>query len=352
MDAAGVMLPCAEQQRLWHDLGALDALDALDAAPALAARLRRFLLTLAGQGLDGLALSRLVSQCNDRLSQRLIALTARRHRLPPVEWCWLALGSEGRFEQTFVTDQDNGLVFNASDDREAEALRALFLPFAVEVNQRLADCGFTLCSGQIMAGNPDCCLSFDEWRERFIEWVRRPDPLALLNATIFFDLRPLFGACEFGERLRSLILDLTADTPAFQHLMAANALQVHVPLNFRGEVANGEGGRLDLKKAGTRLFVDAARIFALAAGSRAVNTGDRLRATAAKVGLAPREVAGIEAAFAHLLRLRLAQQAAAGDGPPAGLDPASLHAVDAVILREALHQARRLQQRLKLNYAL
>lgn len=352
MDESAVLLPCAEQQQLLHELAALDS---ADAAPALAGRLRRFLLALAGRGLDGGAMTQLVSQFNDRLSQRLIALTAQRHRLPPVDWCWLAMGSEGRHEQTFVTDQDNGLVFNASDDREAEALRALFLPFAQEVNRRLAECGFALCSGGIMAGNPAWCLSYDEWRERFIDWVRRPEPTALLNATIFFDLRPLYGQLELGEDLRSLILGLTTDTPAFQHQMAANALHTAVPLNFRGGVAADEAGELDLKKFGSRIFVDAARIFALATGARAVNTGERLRAAGREVGLAPLEIASAEAAFGHVLRLRLGQQLAARRGDEIdddGLKPATLHQVDTVILLESLRQARLLQQRLKLNYVL
>lgn len=85
-----------------------------------------------------------------------------------------------------------------------------------------------------MAGNPAWCLSFEEWRSRFIDWVRRPEPEALLNASIFFDLRPLFGELALGEKLRTLLLSMTVATPSFQHLMAANALQADVPLNYRG----------------------------------------------------------------------------------------------------------------------
>jgi CBS domain-containing protein len=346
------LLPCHQQERLLADLAGLES---VAEAPELARRLRAFLFALAGRGFGGQAMTRFISLFNDRLTERLIALTAHRHRLPPVDWCWLAMGSEGRHEQTFVSDQDNGLVFAAADQREADALRQLFLPFAQEVNQRLADCGFALCSGQIMAGNPSWCLSYDEWRECFIDWVRRPEPTALLNATIFFDLRPLCGQCELGERLRSLILALTTDTPAFQHLMVANALQASVPLNFRGSVAADGEGALDLKKSGSRIFVDAARIFALATGVRAVNTSERLREAGKLAGMTPGEIAAADAAFAHILRLRLDQQLAdrVGDAvADRGFKPSSLHEVDTAILLESLRQARRLQQRLKLNYAL
>lgn len=334
---------------------ALDSLDSLDAAPELAGRLRDYLHAAVGDGLNGNVATRLISAFNDRLTSRLIELTARRHRLPPVNWCWLALGSEGRHEQTFLTDQDNGLIFSAASAHEAAALRAIFLPFAQDVNGQLAACGFALCNGRIMAGNPAWCLSVDEWRQQFIDWVRRPEPMALLHASIFFDLQPLFGALELGEQLRSLLLSMTVATPAFLHLMAVNALQAEVPLNFRGELAVDENEAVDLKKFGSRIFVDAARIFALAAGARAVNTADRLAEAGAGAGLQDSEIASARAAFGHVLRLRLAHQSAAfaaGKVVDYSLKPAVLNEMDRVILREALKQARRLQQRLKLNYSL
>jgi len=345
-------LPCRRQAEL---VAELNALGSLAKAPALALRLRHFLLDLAGRGMEGQAMSRLISACNDRLTVRVIELTARQHRLPPVAWCWLALGSEGRHEQTFVSDQDNGLIFNAADGREADALRELFLPFAEETNRQLAACGFKLCPGQIMAGNPAWCLSTDEWRERFIDWVRRPEPAALLNASIFFDLRPLCGQLELGEKLRTLLLGLTSDTPSFLHLMAANALHAAVPLNFRGELAAAESDAIDLKKYGSRIFVDAARIFSLSAAIPAVHSAERLRQAGPAAGLGAAEIVAVDAAFSHVLRLRMEQQRrdlAVGGNESPGPSLAELHDVDRAILRESLKQARRLQQRLKLNYAL
>ena len=165
----------------------------------------------------------------------------------------------------------------------------------------------------------------------------------------------VFPAPGLGDALRTLLLGLTESTPSFQHLMAANALQAEPPLNFRGELAGRDSEAIDLKKFGSRIFVDAARIFALSTGTRAVNTADRLRQAGGQVGLVPAEIAAVDAAFSQILRLRLQQQVAslaAGEALDYGLKPASLHDVDRAILREALRQARRLQQRLKLNYEL
>ena len=349
------ILPCRRQLALEKEL---DVFASLEEAPRIAVRVQEFLRDFAARDLSGGLLTRLIAALNDRLTVRVIELTARRHRMPKGSWCWLALGSEGRHEQTLVSDQDNGLVFSATDRHEADALREIFLPFAQDVNRRLADCGFPLCSGGIMAGNPAWCLALDEWRQRFYEWVRRPEPEALLNASIFFDLYPLYGDRDLGEQLRSLLLSLTADTPAFLHLMAVNALQVDVPLNFRGEVTAGEGGggnEVDLKKFGSRIFVDATRIFALSSGVRTVNTSARLHDAGPAAGLQAGEIAAVDAAFSHILRLRLTGQIAAGAAAATagnGVRLDSLHEVDMAILRASLRQARRLQQRLKLNYGL
>lgn len=311
---------------------------------------QRLVCVLAEFG-DGLAMVKLISAFNDRLTVSILKLVAQRHRLPQVAWCWVAFGSEGRYEQTWLTDQDNGLVFNAADDREAQALRELFLPFAEEANARLADAGFERCPGGIMAGNPECCLSFDEWRWRFGEWVRRPDPRALLNAAIFFDLRPLYGETALVGSLQAQLLAATRETPAFEHLMAANALQVDIPLNFIGEVS-AEDGAVDLKKYGSRVFVDAARILALSHGSTAVGTTDRLREAGPPAGMSAPEISAAISAFSHLLRLRLGAQLGLPPADARGLRLDRLDEMDRAILREALKQAKRLQLRLKLNYSL
>lgn len=331
----------------------LAGLARIEQAPAIAARLREFLAGVPAFGFSGELATRTISRLNDSLTRRVVELLAARHRLPPTAWCWLAMGSEGRDEQTLVSDQDNGLVFVADGAAEARALRELFLPFAQAVNTQLAACGFTLCPGQIMAGNPQWCLSYDEWSERFFDWVRCPDPTALLNATIFFDLRPLYGELSLGWRLRRRIADLSSDNPAFLHLMAANALVVHPPLGMLGDVVVDDEANLDLKKLGSRIFVDVARILALAAGNTAVNSFERLREAGAAGSMQPKEIAAAAKALSSLLGLRLERQATASAGPgDSAFRPGELNEFDLAVLKESLRQARRLQQRLKLNYLL
>lgn len=355
LSAAQLPLPCGEFIALAESI---ERIASVDEARQRVSEIVAMASSLLGAGVEGTAVARTISVLNDRVVCRVIALTAARSRLPDVPWCWLALGSEGRFEQTLVTDQDNGLVFSAAHSAEADALRRLFQPFAQRVNDALHECGFTRCPGEIMAGNAKWCLAVEEWEDQFIDWVRRPEPKALLHATIFFDLRPMCGDLGLGDRLRDVFLRLTRDTPAFLHLMAANALQATPPLGLLGDVvadAGAEGAGVDLKKFGTRIFVDAGRIFALAEGVRQVETRMRLREAGSGASLQPGEIESAVAAMSHLLRLRLATQAqaiAAGDPVDHCVDPATLNAVDRAILRESLRQAKKLQQRLKLNYGL
>ncbi len=129
-----------------------------------AADIRRFARNLLGQGVHAAQLTELISHLNDVLTATLVETTAREHGLDPQRFCWLAFGSEGRSEQTVATDQDNGLVF-ASDTPDAD--RAAWLRFGAAVNQALDACGYPLCKGNVMAGNPACCLTAPEWAARF-----------------------------------------------------------------------------------------------------------------------------------------------------------------------------------------
>jgi len=228
----------------------------------------------AGAGL----VTHVLSALNDRLTRRVVALVAPRHRLPAAGWCWLTMGSEGRGEQTFVTDQDNGLVFSAADHAEARALRPLFLAMAQEVNNALDACGIPLCKGGIMAGNEQWCLSVEEWQRHFSAWILTPEPQALLNATIFFDFRAQHGDESLALAMRQHLQRIAPQAAGFLHMMAANAVAVEPPLGRLRDFVSEEGvpGRIDLKKHGSRLFVDAARVFALSAGIAPIATVERL----------------------------------------------------------------------------
>ncbi|WP_310448147.1 DUF294 nucleotidyltransferase-like domain-containing protein [Thiobacillus sp.] len=314
--------------------------------PALAQSIGALAHSLLAQGMDAENLTAILSGLNDRLTQRVIELEARAAPLPDVPWCWLALGSEGRMEQTLATDQDNALIYRHATATE----RAALLAFAERVNQRLAACGFPLCKGGIMASNPAWCLSAEDWRATFANWIQRGDAPALLHASIFFDFRPLYGTRELSDELRAWLNGSIQNQRLFLRHMAENALAHRPPLGLvRDFVLSSDGGEapaLDLKLNGITPFVDAARIFALYAGVDATGTAARLRAAAQRWNLAADTVESWVAAFHFIQLLRLRHQHAQqtrGEAVGNRIDPDALNALDRRILKEAFRQGRKLQ---------
>lgn len=346
---AGEILPGAEA--LIALRGAIRQAAGLPALVARAGAARAWAVAASESGVGAEAVTRALSLLNDEIVARLLELTQTHFRLPPASWCWLGLGSEGRMEQTLTTDQDNAFIFAASDGREARELREHMLPFARAINQALADCGFPLCDGDVMAGNPTWCLSLDEWRECFSHWIRTPEPEALLNASIFFDFRPLFGDAALAEQLRRHLTGIARGNDIFLRMMAVNALQAPSPLGrIKDFVTDADAGdSLDLKKFGSRLFVDAARILALADGVAAASTIARLNGLVASGSLRADEAAAAHHAFVALQGIRLDVQRT-GLLPDNRVVPEQLNEFDRRILLEALRQARNLQRRLKTRF--
>ena len=324
--------------------------DLIAAAPDIP-RLAR---TLMAQGLSARALTELVSHLNDLLTERVVHLVAQQHGLDLNRACWLAFGSEGRSEQTIATDQDNGLVF-VSDRPDAD--RVAWLAMGQQVNDVLDACGYPLCQGGIMAGRPDCCLSADEWIARFGHWIEQGAPEDLLKANIYFDFRALAGQSSLTLPMREFVRRRAAQMPRFTRQLAQNALRNTPRLNWRGALdpqREGEHEWIDLKLHGTMIFVDAARLYALAQGIDATGTRARLEAAATGMHVEPRECQTWIGAFEFLQMLRLRVQT--GDAPPAGqdnpnrLDLRTLNDIDRRILKESFRAAQRLQQRIALDY--
>ena len=326
----------------------------LPSLQACAREIRGMALTLLGQGVSAEQLTHLISTLNDLLTLRIIELTHDEFELPQVKWCWIALGSEGRYEQTLSTDQDNGIIFDA-DGADVEAVRASLLPFADAVNRKLDACGFPLCQGGIMASNPEWCLSQEEWRAKFSWWLHAPEPTALLNATIFFDFRPLYGDEELSSMLREWLLEATSKAALFLRLMSENALQCQPPLGMIRDFVFDNNKEfphtIDLKMYGSRPFVDAARIYSLGHGVALTGTAQRLRGAAEVTSFG----SGVEAMidgfyFIQLLRLRHQHELHGEEGGANRINPDDLNELDRHILKEAFKQARRLQEKLRLDY--
>lgn len=322
--------------------------------------IRELTHNMMAQGVAAEQITQLISTLNDLLTTRIIELECMASGLQhpssdQAGLCWLALGSEGRLEQTFYTDQDNGIIFSVPEGETADEVRQRLLPVAKRVNEALASCGFPLCTGGIMASNPKWCLSLEEWQKTFAEWIDHGSPDDLLNASIFFDFRGLYGNATLAAALRAWLGKKISGVPRFLHQMAANALRNRPPLGVIRDFVVGQRQTLDIKLNGTTPFVDAARILSLACGSSATNTVQRLRDIARPLHISTAEAEGWIDAFYFLQTVRLLHQyecSAQGAAMNNQIDPEHLNDLDRRILKEAFRQSRKMQNRLALEYRL
>lgn len=332
--------------------GQIRAAKTLDGLIAAASYIRQYAKNLLSQGVTGHRLTKLISYLNDLLTDQLIKITLPKYSIDLNQFCWIALGSEGREEQTIATDQDNGLLL--ADELDDAALPQ-YLAFAREVNEALDACGYPLCKGNVMASNPDYCMRQRDWIRKCGRWIEAGSPKDLLDSSIFFDFRALSGNTHLVEPLLEFVTHEAAKTTRFVALLATNAMRWKVPLTLFGGLDTEEiDGKpsIDLKLHGTALVVDFARIYSLALGITLRNTKERLEQVAKALGYDDSRAADWVAAFEFLQTLRMRAQL---DEAPTGSNPnavpiANLSNVDKVMLKAACSIMRTMQQRLKLDY--
>lgn len=288
-------------------------------------------------------------------TQRLLELGEEKLGPPPVPYCFMALGSMARDEQLVVTDQDNAMILDDSFDPVEHD--AYFLALAKFVSDGLAACGYSYCTGDIMATNQKWRQPLKVWKEYFTDWIENPKAEALLNSNIFFDLDGIHGQTEFAEELKTLVAAMASKSQRFLALMARNALNRTPPLGFfRTFVMEQDGKQNDtfnIKRRGTAPMSDLIRIHALACGSRAQNSFDRLKAIA-ETRLIPEDgVENLRDAMEFIANVRMRHQALAieaGEAPNNNVRPEDLSPFERSHLKDAFQILSSAQKFLKYRY--
>jgi CBS domain-containing protein len=280
-------------------LRTVERLPSRDALSGYATRVAEMASSLLAGRLDASVIAGFVARLNDVLLARILHWAEKDLGSPPAPYAWMVFGSEGRMEQTLLTDQDNALVYA----EEGVEQRDWFQAFAEKVNADLEVAGFPACTGGYMARAWHGPLS--EWAERFAGWIEDPNPKALLVAAIFFDFRRVGGVLDLGPL--EAVLGRASQRPAFLRLLAKAALEFQP----RGSLLlRLEGGtsEVDLKLHGISPVVFLARCYGLEVGSRARSTLDRL-AAATQAGLMDEDLhASVSEAYRFLVGLRLRLQ--------------------------------------------
>ena len=344
-----------ESQSSLFVVGSIAKQNDVDGLAALSSDVRACFQRLAEQDSNSRVIGSTMALIGRGFKQRLLELAEQQLGPPPVPYCFLALGSMARHEQLVVTDQDNALVL---DDRfDAARHDDYFRQLAAFVSDGLARSGYSYCTGDVMATNTRWRQSLRVWQDTFRQWIEQPTPETLLAASIFFDLDGVWGQTAFSERLRSLIADKARANPRFLACMARNALLRTPPLGFFKDFVLEPDGRhanaINLKRRGTAPMVDLIRVHALAIGSRARNSFERLRDVIAADVLPQGRGQDLHDALEFISMVRIRNQAhdmAAGLEPDNSIEPEKLSEFERKSLRDAFQILSHAQTYLKFRY--
>lgn len=304
----------------------------------------------------------LISELNDRITRQMIKVIEKEMvteglGAPPAPYCWLAMGSEGRREQTLYTDQDNALLYADIPEADDPQVKKWFLLFSRRVVDALDRYGIPKCSGGMMASNPQWCQSLGNWEKLFSTWLSEPTPWSLRMATVFFDFRSITHEFDGGGHLRQMLTRTARKKKHFLRLLAQNALFNHPPLGFLRQLVVEKSGEhkneLNLKLSGLAPVVDAARVLALELGIEATNTMERLEEITNQKMLDPDFLSAVDNAYDFINFIRITHHLKAlsrGSRMQNFIDPVSLNPMQRKMLKESFAIISRLQDQLGARY--
>jgi CBS domain-containing protein len=304
-------------------------------------KINRILNTLIQEGAKAGNINRIITEINDRLLKKILEITEARMGPPPVGYCWIVYGSEGRKEQTFKTDQDNAIIYDDPGGEGEEAER-YFSDFASRMKEGLVRCGFPACKADYMASNPKWRRPLAAWKNNFSKWINQPTPEAVLQSLIFFDFRSVHGDVLLGEKLRAFLGHEAKNKTLFLAHMAGTVIKNRPPLgffrNFDCENQGVHKGKIDIKIKALCPIIDAARLSALEMQVYHTSTLARLKElkdrSGASIGESSRD---LEQAFEFLMSLRLRhqfEQIAEGREPDNFINPHELGVMEQKLLKE------------------
>lgn len=322
----------------------IEAAQSIDRLRTLGVRMLEMVRFATRAGADTKSLVQLISQFNDAITVRLIALLDRLEGIRlPIGAAYLALGSEGRGEQTLRTDQDSAIVY--VDDLPTEKLGEIER-FSTRLVDALEEIGVPRCPGNTMAGNPQWRRSLSEWKRLIDQWITVPTPEHMVDFGMFQDLRALHGDKSLEDQLRDHILAVVQRHPFFLSNMAHHIVRFPPPLGMFGRIkverSGEQRGKVDIKKAGIFAFTVGASLLALETGSIGGSTWEKLELLGQRGVISSNDLETVQDSFTFLVQLRLQRQLkalAAGDKPTNHVDPLIMTVKERDRFRQALKGA-------------
>ncbi len=314
--------------------------------------------SLLEAGARAASITQMLTVFSDHLLNRVLALVIEDQGDPPCSYCWLGLGSEGRREQTFRTDQDNALILESIPDSRVRAAAQEYFPtFANQVVEHLENSGNPRCRNNFMSSNPRWRREIGSWLKCFDEWIVTPMRPDIFLSTIFFDFRPVAGRADLAEDLRTNVLRRAREHPQFLEYFVKYFLLNEPPVTFYGdslvEKDDAKIELLDLKTRTLTPFVEFARIMSLRYAIRETNTLGRLQLLADR-GHMPMDLhADASQAYEFDIHLALVHQlrmVEAGRKPDNFVSPAELSELERKTLQFSFSVMRRLMAHVRSEF--
>lgn len=327
----------------------------IDGVVTVASRLPRLVEQLVTSDVSADDIGRATSAVADAAIRRLVALAELSLGPAPAPYCVVAMGSLGRLEAGLGADQDTAIIVDDSGDASDQ----WYADLATALTDGMERIGFPRCPGDIMATNPRWRQTVAGWRQTFRSWMNEPEPTAIMEAQIFFDMRPVTGDVSLYASLSSDILTIAPRSTRFLAHLAASAVQRNPPIGFfRNFVLERDGehrNTLDLKHGGIAAVVQLARLYCLTHGLAPVNTQTRLVAAHNAGAISQESTDNLSDAYEFICYQRVRHQGRQirdGVAPDNYVDPDELSDLDKKHLRDAFAVVRTMQGALSTTYQL
>lgn len=300
-----------------------------------------------------------MSELGERLTRRVIQLAEERMQLegwgsPPVDYCWLNLGSAARYEQTFSTDQDNAIIYEDPPPDEKEATDLYFSQLASFIIEGLNQCGFSRCPQKVMGTNPRWRRCLSDWLAFLENWHHGYSPDKTRMIAALFDMRPVWGNNALADQLRQALFAAFHLAITAEKAQADKKLDYQLPISFLGTFVTETSGmhknEMNLKKSGTIYMVRGVRALAIKYGISEPSTFGRLRRLIEKGGITAAEARIYGASFETILNFKLKEnmrKVKQGRQPDSFIDPYSLRKRDRMMLKGALSGIFQLLERVR-----
>ncbi len=265
----------------------LESQEGIDGLVPVSLKINRVVYFLLQEGAKASNITKIITELNDLLVRKVLGIAEKKFGRPPLPYCWIALGSEGRKEQAFKTDQENAIIYAApAMTGQKEAAQKYFGDFAPFVRDSLTKCGFNPCSSDYTSGNPDWRRSLPEWKRCFVQWFTPEDAESLAKALILFDFRFVYGESSLAKGLRDHLMETVKGQNGFLGKLAATTMKSKPALGFfkrfRVEREGIHKNQLSLNIRGIGPLADTMRILAMWTGVPETSTLERIEAMKGK----------------------------------------------------------------------